>query len=131
MSIALIGCSSPRTLADWQGKQSSVEVVEAEPPCVWPDLEREGDRFYMDADGFRQQKDCQAAEQGNHKIAGANAESVRELQSELNTVNEIGQRQRDMAEFQINELDRDRRDANLEAWTYKGVLALVLIAVAL
>lgn len=48
-----------------------------------------------------------------------------------NTMSKIGERQHDMVEFQLSELERDRRDANLEAWTYKGLLAVVLIAIAL
>ena len=74
---------------------------------------------------------CQGSEQGNHKVAAANAESIEALLNKLNTINEIGTRQHDMAEFQINELDRDRRDAELEGWAYKGLLVAVLIVVAL
>ena len=85
----------------------------------------------MDAVGFGQQLVCQAAEQGNYKVAAANAESIEALLTLINAVNEIGQRQHDMAEFQVDQLDRDRRAAELEGWAYKGLLAVVLIAVSL
>jgi len=85
----------------------------------------------MDAVGFGQQLQCQASEQGNHDIAAANAESVQALIDLVTTVDDIGRRQQDLAEFQLDELERDRRAAELESWTYKGLLAAVLIAVAL
>ena len=85
----------------------------------------------MDAVGFGQQLVCQSSEQGNHDVAAANAESIEALLNELNTINKIGERQHDMAEFQLDELERDRRDAEVEGWAYKGLLAVVLIAVAL
>lgn len=63
--------------------------------------------------GFGQQLVCQAAEQGNYQVAAANAESVEALASLVNTLNDIGRRQQDLAEFQLDELERDRRTAEM------------------
>ena len=134
-NIILSACQTPRTLPEWQGKEQPVKAEQPIPECDWPELVKEdrtaGEYFVMDAVGFGQQLVCQAAERGNHDIAAANAESIEALINQLNTVNEIGVRQHNMAEFQLDELERDRRDAEVEGWAYKGLLAAVLIAVAL
>ena len=72
-----------------------------------------------------------AAEQGNHDVVAANAESIEALLNAISTVHDIGQRQQDMADFQLGELERGRRAATIEALTYKGLLAALLIVVSL
>ena len=135
LNISLAACQTNHSLPDWQGVD---ELAGAEAPiarCEWPDVERESrdgqEYFVMDAVGFGQQLQCQATEQANYEVAAANAESVQALIDLVNTVDDIGRRQQDLAEFQLDELERDRREATIEGWTYKGLLAAVLIAIAL
>lgn len=137
LSISLVAaCQTNRhTLPDWQGVEPLAAAQAPIPLCTWPELTRESragaEYFVMDADGFGQQLQCQASEQGNYDVAAANAESVSALADLVDTLDDIGLRQQDLAEFQLDELERDRREARLESWTYKGLLAAVLIAVAL
>jgi len=124
-----------RELPEWQGEQREEKGEQPHKPCAWPDIEPVTvsgvDGGFLNAEQLTQLKACRAIATATHKVAVANADSVDSLIGALNKTNEQGERQTRFAEFELNELERDRRDANLEAWTYKGVLALVLIAVAL
>lgn len=131
----LAGCQTLRTLPDWQGEAQEVTATDPLPDCDWPQLtkvEQDGEEFfYTDTTGLGQLLSCREIANANHDVAAGNAEALRELKQALNEVLEEGDDQHELAEFQLNELERDRRDANLEAWAYKGLLALVLIATAL
>ena len=129
------GCVTERTLPEWQGEQRE-EVAERPPAkCVWPDIiamniDGEAGGF-LDTAALNQLTVCRKIANATHDVATASADSVDELIRVLNKTNELGIKQTGLAEFQLNALERDRRDANLEAWSYKGLLAIVLVAVAL
>ena len=131
----LAGCQTPRTLPEWQGEAQEVTAEDPLPDCDWPQLakvEQDGEElFYTDTTGLGQLLGCRQIANTNKTVAAENAEAIRELKRAFNEVIEEGADQHELAEFQLNELERDRRDANLEAWAYKGLLALVLIATAL
>ena len=74
---------------------------------------------------------CRAIADSNHDIAAANADAINAMIVAYNETQKQGQRYIDLAEFQLNEIEADRRDANIESWTYKGILALVLVGVSL
>jgi len=135
--ILLIGCQSTRTLPDWQGEKLEQTTTDPLPACTWPDFveievnDKVLDGGFLNKAGLSSLAMCRKAAEKNHDIAAANSELVRKLIALHNKTQEQGQRYIDLAEFQLNELERDRREANLEAWTYKGLLALVLIGIAL
>jgi len=86
---------------------------------------------FLDAGAVKQLSICRSIADSNYDIAKANAEAVIALIIAYNAVQEQGRRYIDLAEFQLNEIEADRRDANIEAWTYKGLLSLVLIGTIL
>ncbi len=131
----LAGCQTPRTLPDWQGEAQEVTATDPLPDCDWPQLtkiDQNGEElFYTDTTGLGQFIECRLRADTNRDVAAGNAEAIRELKMALNEMVEEGADQHELAEFYLNELERDRRDANFEAWAYKGLLALVLVATAL
>jgi len=133
--ILLTGCQGTRTLPDWQGEKLEQTATDPFPACPWPDLveiEVDGnDGAFLGKAELTSLAICREIADDNHDIAAANAELIRKLLTLHNKTQDQGQRYIDLAEFQLNELERDRREANLEAWTYKGLLALVLIGIAL
>ena len=136
-TAAIVGCSTGQTLPDWNPPVLTEEDKTAQQPdeCPWPDFTefKYQGIFYnaLDRAGFVQFLQCLEVFDSNITIAEGNAESVEALVEMYEGAVAVGDRQQSLAEFQLNELERDRRDANLEAWAYKGLLALVLVAVAL
>lgn len=129
------GCAPDRTLPDWEPPVVEIEAEEPLPLCEYPDLieiEREGiDYVALNAAGLVVLLQCIEVAEANYRVAAANAESVRAMISAYQKSAEIGDLQQDLAEFQLNELDADRRDAVVETWITRGLLAVVLVAVAL
>lgn len=85
----------------------------------------------LDKAGFIQYLQCLEVSDATRVVAEKNAVSVEAMILAYEQSVKIGDLQQELAEFQLNELDADRREAKFEAWTMKGLLAVVLIAVAL
>lgn len=133
--MLLTGCLTTRELPDWQGQQITETAVRPSPACQWPDLVQVSvdglPGAFLDSDALKELSVCRSTADSNHDIAAANAEAIDALIAAYNETQKQGDRYINLAEFQLNEIEADRRDANIEAWTYKGLLALVLIGVAL
>lgn len=129
------GCQSDLTLPEWHGKQVGVTSEQPHDKCDWPDITATNidgtTGGFLAKPQLEQLGACREIADKTYDVATANAAAVDALIGALNETNEIGERQTELAEFQLNELNRDRHEAEVEAWTYKGLLALVLIIVAL
>lgn len=125
------GCQTTRTLPDWE--QQTVDETPADPisTCQWPDLVAERDGAFVDKEGLVNLEKCRAIATANFGIAAANADAVRQMKIVNDLTQEQAQRFVDAAEFQLNEIEDDRRELAVELWVYKGLLALGLIASAL
>ena len=120
----MTGCSQTPTVISF--KQDKLDIKGEVPldKCDWPELSEanlNGQHvIVMTDDEFRKQRACQVTEQKNYDIAKLNAESVDEAQLHNN--------------YAQNELDREHdklKNEVIENWTLKGVLAGVLIVLAL
>lgn len=126
------GCATDRELPDWTPVTTDIQATRPAPKCRWPDLPDPdpAGNFVITADDFRLIVACQASEQGNHAIADANADSVDALIATLDRLNDAGETYVTLARFRTDELEADRREARIQAWTAKALTAVVLIAVA-
>lgn len=129
--MLLTGCETVRTLPEWQGEQLEASRTAPLRECNWPDIKDVAGGGFLDTPALSALEQCREVAEANHAIAAANAQVINKLINAANATNAQGEKYVDLAEFQLNELERDRRDAVLESWAYKGILAVVLIAVAL
>jgi len=85
----------------------------------------------MDAAGLKQQRSCQVTEQTNHTVAMNNAGSVDDAVNAFNKLIDKAELHNNYAQNELTRVDKMRQEKNMEAWTLKGILAVVLIAMAL
>lgn len=131
----ITGCSSFAELIPFEQDKIEAAGTEPVPKCEWPELS-EGSIdgrsvVYMEVDDLALQAACQETEQANYDIAADNAEMVTETVAAFNTLVDKAEVHYQNAENELERVDDARKAANVEAWTMKGVLAAVLIAVAL
>ena len=131
----MTGCSQTPTVISF--KQDKLDIKGEVPldKCDWPELSEanlNGQHvIVMTDDEFRKQRACQVTEQKNYDIAKLNAESVDEAVLAFNQLIDKAQLHNNYAQ---NELDREHdklKNEVIENWTLKGVLAGVLIVLAL
>lgn len=131
----LSGCGTTTTLPEYQGERVEKGAASAVSRCQFPDLQKievdEVQHVATDAKGLKQLMACQVTEEKNHDIARDNGQALLALQKSYNAVIATTRRDHALAEFELNELEQDRRASAIEAWTYKGLLSVVLIVVAL
>lgn len=134
------GCTTTRTLPAWQGDKIFEEVkdsvaVRPHEECNWPDIHTVtlggNAGGFLNTEELNMLRDCRAIAEATHELTNTNADAVDALLGALNKMNAIGKAVTELAVFELNELDRDRQSAELEAWSYKGLLAAVLVAIAL
>ncbi|MDJ0952547.1 MAG: hypothetical protein QNJ81_02590 [Acidimicrobiia bacterium] len=134
-SIIASGCSSFAELIPFEQDKIEASGTTPVPKCEWPEL-NEGvidgrDVVYMEAYDLGLQMRCQETEQANHDIAADNAEAVDETVAAFNTLVDKAEVHHQNALNELERVDDARKAALVEGWTVKGVLAAVLIAVAL
>jgi len=134
-SIIGSGCSSYAELIPFEQKKIEASGTTPVPKCEWPELS-EGqidgrNVVYMSASDFPLQAACQETEQANYDIAADNAEAVTEAVAAFNSLVDKSKVHHQNAENELERVDDARKASNVEAWTYKGVVALLLIGIAL
>ena len=135
--VGITACTGAPVLPDYDlPALTAADKTAARPgACVWPDfvtLEIGGVSYNaLDRNNWIQYLGCVDVAETNAVIANANADAIEALADMYQGATDISERQQDYAQFTIDELESDRREAAVEAWTAKGILAAVLIAVAL
>jgi hypothetical protein len=131
--MTISGCSSSAELIPFQ--QEPIEVSGTPPieKCTWPELAEDEDRgiVYMQSSDFHKQITCQETEQTNYEIAVNNAEMVDDSIAAFNALIEKSKVHQQNAENELERIDDARKQAIMESLAYKGLLAIVLIAIAL
>jgi len=129
------GCSSSPTLIEF--KEDPIEI-KAEGPldkCIWPKLQEteldDNTIIYMNAEGLKAQRSCQVTEQGNYEIAKDNAKSVDNAVNAFNALIKKSEIHHQHAQNELDRVEDERKSKAMEVLTYQGLLALVLIAIAL
>ena len=115
------GCSSnPVTLPDWDLEPAEVTAQE---PLALPQLT---DPLTAEA-----LESLLIISEGNYEIAFANARALNAQAQAYNALIEAGKMQVQIAEIRQEMLDQERRDHMVDNLTYRVVIILGLIAVAL
>lgn len=136
MTTTMIGCqSSPKVL---EFNQDKIEL-KAEMPldkCEWPELfesvaEDGSAIIYMTAEGLKQQRACQVTEQSNYDTALGNAGTVDDAVAAFNSLIDKSMLHNQYSQNELDRVDEERKRKRNEVMGYQGLLALVLIAVAL
>ena len=139
LSIAIVasaGCGTAPTLPSYELPALTEDDKTAARPslCEWPDFKNvtvAGVEYNaLDADGWRKFLICAELFDLNVDIADANADGLEALAAMYEGAVAIAAESQHYAAFLINEIDADRRAAVVEAWTVKGILAAVLIGIA-
>ena len=135
MSIIASGCSSSPELIPFEQDKIEAKGVVPVKRCTWPELNEaviDGRTVvYMEAEQLRLQAICQETEQANHRIATENAEAVDQAVAGFNTLVDKAELHQQNAENELSRVDEERQRKANEVLFYQGLLALVLIAVAL
>lgn len=135
MTITTIGCSSGPTVIPFEQEDIVVKTEQPLDKCVWPELQETILNtkiiYYMDAEGLKQQRSCQVTEQTNYGIAMNNAGSVDDVVNAFNKLIDKAELHNNYAQNELTRVDEMRQEKNIETWTLKGILAAVLIAIAL
>ena len=129
--MLLTGCQTTREFPDWQGESVDETATTPMAKCKWPDIVDVDGGGFLDTPALSQLDQCREVATTNHNVAALNAKAINRLLAAYNKTNIQGGKYVELAEFQLNELERARRDAEVEGWAYKGLLAVVLIAVSL
>ena len=120
--LFLSACTTTRTLPEWEGQPIDVSATRPLPRCQWPDLTPDGKVTDLVA-----LENCRDTAEGDRHIAQANAEAIEELVRLHNLTEDQARRYIELAEFQLTEMDQDRREAVIEVWIYKSLFALALV----
>lgn len=130
----LAGCETTPTLPEWQGVTIEEQGVRPVNVCQWPVIPVEtvnGVRVgILNAEAGKALEICEVSLEETIRLAESNAEGVDALVERVNQINRIGQLQTELAERELQRLERDRQNAELEGWIYK-LTTLILAAAAL
>jgi len=131
----MTGCSHNPTVIPFE--QDKLEIIAEQPmdKCVWPELtelELNGQTIiYMDEDGLKLQRSCQITEQANFIVAQNNAGSVDDVISAFNKLIDKAQLHNNYAQNELTRVDDERQKKSMEVLGYQGLIAIILVAIAL
>ncbi len=135
MTIIVTGCQSTPELIEFQQDPIDIKAERPLDRCVWPELieaEMNGQTIlYMSVEGLAEQRACQVIEQKNYVIANNSADSVDAAVTAFNSLIKKSEIHMNHAENELERVNSDRNSKAMEVLGYQGLLALVLIAVAL
>lgn len=135
MTITMTGCQSSPTVIEFKQDRIDIVAKRAIPKCEWPNLNEailnDQDIIYMTTEEFKKQRSCQVTEQANYDIAEGNSDSVDEVVKAFNSLIDKAKLHNEYAQNELTRVDDERKQRSIELLGYKGLLAIVLIAVAL
>ena len=135
MSITVIGCSSGPTVIQFEQNDIDTRAERPLNQCEWPELLEavmgEQTIVYMTVEGLDKQAKCQVTEQTNYDIARNNADSVDNLVEAFNGLIDKAELHNNYAQNELTRVDDERKAKAMEVRWYQGLLAIVLIVVAL
>jgi len=130
---SLSGCASqsPVDLPDWDLTPATVEIQQPLRLPEMPSPERtDEDTFTFTPDQFARLLDYATVAGGNYDIALENAAALEALSGAYNHLIEAGKLQMQFTQVRDEQLQRERREHEMDNWFYRGLIALG-IAVAL
>jgi len=134
-STILAGCSSYAELIPFEQEKIEASGVNPLPQCEWPELLQgtiDGrDVVYMEAYNLGLQMRCQETGAANAEIAKRNGEIASEAVAAFNVLVDKVEMHQQNAQNELERVDDERKRKASEVLAYQGLLALVLIAVAL
>lgn len=128
---SLSGCASaPVELPEWDIEPVTVEIQQ---PLRLPELPSPAsstpESVTFTREGFQRLLEYAVVAGGNQEIAQANAQALVALSQSYNALIEAGKLQRQFAQVREEQLDRERREHQVDNWFYRGLIALgVLVA---
>lgn len=120
----LTGCATNTTPPEFEVPEVERSAVEPLRSCEWPTLTEHTGSVEIGRDALRVLLECREIAEGNAEIAAGNAESVRELSAAYSELRLLRQRERELARWQRERLERDIRHARIENWLIKGLLVI-------
>ena len=135
LSVTTIACSPFAELIPFEQDDLTNRGTQPVPQCSWPELS-EGqidgqDVIYMPTSELHKQVACQETEQANYDIATDNAIAVDEAVAAFNPLIDKAEMHQQNAQNELDRVDDERKRKAMEVLTYQGLLAVVLIAIAL
>ena len=125
------GCATSTSPAPYDFSPVVADVAEPLGGCEWPEL-REGEAgAQLTSDGLVSLLECRAIARANLLIAAENAESARALAAALAELEELARRDQAMAEWQREQLERERRGLWIENLILKALAVLGIAGAAL
>ena len=79
-------------------------------------------------EGFQRLLEYAVVAGGNQEIAQANALALAALSQSYNALIEAGKLQRQFAQVREEQLERERREHQVDGWFYRGLIALGVLA---
>ena len=134
MLLSLSGCASqnPVDLPDWDLTPATVEIQQ---PLRLPEIPSPAstteDSVTFTREGFAALVQYTIVAGGNTDIALENAAALEALSRSYNHLIEAGKLQMQFTQVRDEQLQRERREHEMDNWFYRGLIALGLIAVAL
>lgn len=132
--LSLSGCASqnPVDLPDWDLTPATVEIQQ---PLRLPEIPSPAsvteDSVTFTKDQFASLVQYTIVAGGNQAIASENAAALESLSRSYNHLIEAGKLQMQFTQVRDEQLQRERREHEMDNWFYRGLIALGLIAVAL
>ena len=133
MLLSLSGCASqnPVDLPDWDLTPATVEIQQPLRLPQFPSPERQpDDTLTFTKAQFAVILDYMTVAGGNTDIALENAAALESLSKAYNHLIEAGKLQMQFTQVRDEQLQRERREHEMDNWFYRGLIALGLVAVA-
>ena len=135
MITSMTGCQSAPEVLEFKQEYIDIKSERAIPMCEWPEVNEsvlDGQNIiYMTDEEFKKQRSCQVTEQANYETAENNADSVDLAIKAFNSLVDKAKLHNEYAKNELTRVNDEKNSKSLELMGYKGVLALVLIAVSL
>ncbi len=132
--LSLSGCASqnPVDLPDWDLTPATVEIQQ---PLRLPEIPSPAsateDNVTFTREQFAALVQYTIVAGGNTDIALENAAALEALSRSYNHLIEAGKLQMQFTQVRDEQLQRERREHEMDNWFYRGLIALGLVAVAL